>query len=146
MPAVPLPTKPPGNHRAGTDLVRATSLGKSSDCTKSCWSSPTGDCGGPLANTVYVQDSSSQAAAAAADVISSPVSSVPVTSLGCYRDSIADKALPQLLATDAAMTVDKCANMALAAGQGGWGVFVEGCAAITGPQLAGSRLSLLCWW
>lgn len=90
--------------RAGNDVARAQSLGTSTACTMACHNAPTGDCGGNLANAVYVVGSNTPPAA--------PTASKGYTSVGCYKDNIADRALPRLLATDVGMTVDKCAALA----------------------------------
>lgn len=94
--------------RAGSDVARAKSLGASTACTASCHNAPTGDCGGTLASTVYVVGSNRPAAA--------PAANRGYTSVGCYADNIADRALPALLATDLGMTVDKCGALAQKAG------------------------------
>lgn len=96
------------HHRAGTDTTRAKSLGVSTDCTERCNSAPTGDCGGELANTVYVVGSNRPAAV--------PAANRDYTLVGCYKDDMADRGLPRLLETDVAMTVEKCARLAQQAG------------------------------
>lgn len=97
--------------RAGTDIARAKSLGASTACTMACHNAPTGECGGNLANSVYVVGSNRPPAAPAANRF--------FTAVGCYRDNIADRGLSNLLASDVGMTVDKCAAMARKAGAGG---------------------------
>lgn len=96
--------------RAGTDVARAKSLGASTACTMACHNAPTGECGGNLANAVYVVGSNRPPAAAAPNK--------GFTVVGCYRDNIADRGLTNLLASDVSMTVDKCAAMAKKAGAG----------------------------
>lgn len=95
--------------RAGSDVTRAKSLGASTACTAGCHNTPTGDCGGTLATTVYVVGNNRPAPA--------PAANKGYTSVGCYADNIADRALPVLLLTDVGMTVDKCAGLAHAAGE-----------------------------
>jgi hypothetical protein len=97
--------------RAGNDTARAQSLGASTACTMVCHNAPVGDCGGNLANAVFVVGSNRPAAA--------PAANRGYTAVGCFRDNIADRALPRLLETDVGMTVDKCA--AVARKEGGWG-------------------------
>ena len=96
--------------RAGDDTARAISLGRSAACTKSCYSGPTGDCGGELSTTVYVVGNNKPTAASAA-------TNKAYSSLGCYKDNIADRAMPKLLKSDVGMTVDKCAALAQKAGE-----------------------------
>lgn len=95
--------------RAGNDVTRAISLGSSTACTKTCYSSPTGDCGGELASTVYVVGSNKPA-------VTSPASQ-GYSSLGCFKDNLADRAMPRLLKSDVRMTVDECAALAKAGGE-----------------------------
>jgi len=95
--------------RAGSDRARAISLGVSNGCSKTCYSGPTGDCGGELATTVYVVGNNKPVAA--------PAANKGYTAVGCFQDNIADRAMT-LLKTDQGMTVDKCAAMAQKAG--GW--------------------------
>jgi hypothetical protein len=94
--------------RAGTDVARAKSLGASTACTMACHNAPTGECGGNLANSVYVVGSNRPPAA--------PAANKGYTAVGCYRDKIADRGLPDLLLVDVGITVDKCADWARKSG------------------------------
>eukprot|EP00879_Flechtneria_rotunda_P010453 GHRR01010929.1.p1 GENE.GHRR01010929.1~~GHRR01010929.1.p1 ORF type:complete len:962 (+),score=236.94 GHRR01010929.1:64-2949(+) len=109
-----------------TDLASATVLGASTDCTNQCYQAPVGDCGGPLANTIYTVPAKAASTPPAPAPVggaptdptptpvpapaSAPLSNLNITALGCYADGT-PRAMT-LITADATMTVDKCAKLA----------------------------------
>lgn len=118
---------------AGVNITLLTRYGPATNCDSACYADPPRSCGGGLANSMYLlpplpanvtpaTDINTGSAAPPPVPLPSPPPSVPpgqlsslnITSLGCYGDSFATRALPVVLRASATMTVDECAQLAYA--------------------------------